>query len=47
MVSNNTNTTLQGDNSVKLVSKPMPNGRWVIIGFNNKANISNVINSSF
>lgn len=47
LVSNNTNKTLQGDNSVKLVSKPNPSGKWVIIGFNNKANISNVIKSSF
>jgi hypothetical protein len=47
MVSNNTNTTLQGDNTVKLVSKPKANGRWVIIGFNNNANINNIINSSF
>jgi hypothetical protein len=47
MVSNNTNKTLQGDNSVKLVSKPSPNGKWVIIGFNDNANINNAINSSF
>ena len=47
MVSNNTNTTLQGDNSVKLVSNPNPSGKWVIIGFNKKANINNIINSSF
>jgi hypothetical protein len=43
MVSNNTNKTLQGDNSVKLVSKPMTNGKWVIIGFNDKANMNNII----
>jgi len=47
LVSNNTNKTLQGDNSVKLVSKPSPSGKWIIIGFNNKANINNVIKSSF
>lgn len=47
MISNNTNKTLQGDNSVKLVSKPSPSGKWVIIGFNDKANINNAINSSF
>jgi len=47
LVSNNTNKTLQGDNSVKLVSKPSPSGKWVIIGFNKKSNINNIINSSF
>ena len=47
MVSNNTNTTLQGDNTVKLVSKPKPNGRWIIVGFNDNVNINNIINSSF
>ena len=47
MISNNTNTTLQGDNSVKLVSKPSPNGKWVIVGFNDNANMSDIINSSF
>ena len=45
MVSNNTNKTLQGDNSVKLVSKPSPNGRWVIVGFNNKVNVNNIIDN--
>ena len=47
MASNNTNKTLQSDNTVKLVSKPSPTGKWLIIGFNNKANINNIINSSF
>ena len=45
MVSNNTNKTLQGDNTVKLVSKPSPNGRWVIVGFNDNVNINNIINN--
>jgi hypothetical protein len=45
MVSNNTNKTLQGDNSVKLVSKPSPSGKWVIVGFNDSANISTIINN--
>jgi len=45
MVSNNTNKTLQGNNSVKLVSKPSPNGKWVIIGFNDKVNFNNIINN--
>jgi hypothetical protein len=44
LVSNNSNKTLQGDNTVKLVSKPSPSGRWVIIGFNDKANVNNIIN---
>jgi hypothetical protein len=46
MVSNNSNKTLQGDNSVKLVSKPSPSGKWVIIGFNNNVNINNIINTN-
>lgn len=45
LVSNNTNKTLQGDNTVKLVSKPSPSGKWVIIGFNNNINISNIIDN--
>ena len=45
LVSNNTNKTLQGDNTVKLVSKPSPSGKWVIIGFNNNINISNIMNN--
>jgi hypothetical protein len=45
MTSNNTNKTLQGDNTVKLISKPSPTGKWVIIGFNNKANINNIIDN--
>lgn len=47
MVSNNTNKTLQGDNTVKLVSKPSPTAKWVIVGFNDKSNINNIIDSSF
>ena len=47
MASNNTNKTLQADNTVKLVSKPSPTGKWLIIGFNDNASMSNIINSSF
>ena len=45
LVSNNANKTLQGDNSVKLVSKPSPSGKWMIVGFNDKLNINDVINN--
>jgi hypothetical protein len=47
LASNNTNKTLQADNTVKLVSKPSPTGKWLIIGFNDNASMSNIINSSF
>ena len=45
MISNNTNKTLQGDSTVKLVSKPSPTGRWVIFGFNDKVNPNELINN--
>jgi hypothetical protein len=34
LVPNNSNKTLQGNNTVNLVSKPHSNGKWIIIGYN-------------
>jgi hypothetical protein len=45
LVSNSSTKTIKGDNTVNLVSKPSPNGKWVIVGFNDKVKFNDIINN--
>jgi hypothetical protein len=44
LVPNNTNKTLQGNNTVNLVSKPHSNGKWIIIGYKDGVDPQTIIN---